>query len=368
MKILVVSGIWPPDVGGPASHAPEVAGWLAGRGHQVEVVVTAERAPAAAPYPVRFVSRALPPGLRHARAFALIAERARAADVVYSTGMFVRSAAGAAAARTPYVLKLTSDPAFERARRRGLVEGDVTAFQRTAAGPRVAMLRAARDAAVRRAAHVVCPSAFLRELVIGWGVPAARVTVLPNPAPSRNGAAPETGQPGLLVFAGRLTDQKELEVALAAVAAVDAAHLDVIGDGPERPRLEAEAQRLGLGGRVRFLGALPREDVLAHVAAAEAVVLSSAWENFPHGVVEALALGTPVIATSVGGVPEVVHDGENGLLVGPGDADAFAGAVRRFLADPALRARLREAAAPSVAEYSQDRIYGRLEAILEAAR
>jgi glycosyltransferase involved in cell wall biosynthesis len=369
MRILVVSGIWPPDVGGPASHAPEVAGWLHDRGHDVEVVVTADRQPDPRPYPVRFVSRSIPRGIRHARVVALVAARARRADVVYSTGMFVRSAAGAAAVRTPIVLKLTSDPAFERARRAGLADGDVTQFQQGTVGRRAEVLRALRNGAVRHVDHVVCPSGFLGELVVGWGVPGERVTVLPNPAPRADGV-PELSGDGArsLVFAGRLTDQKDLDVALAALAEVEAARLDVIGDGPERTRLEQSARELGLGSRVQFLGALPREQALAHVRDAEAVVLSSAWENFPHGVVEALALGTPVIATSVGGVPEVVRDGENGLLVAPGDPGAFAAAVRRYLDDGALRARLRAAAAPSVADYSQDRIYGKLEAILEGVR
>jgi len=125
VKVLVVSGIWPPDVGGPASHAPEVASWLLARGHEVEAVVTADAQPAPAAFPVRWVSRSRPPGVRHALAVKLIAARARHADVVYSTGMFGRSSLGALLARKPIVLKITADPAFERARRRGLVAGEV---------------------------------------------------------------------------------------------------------------------------------------------------------------------------------------------------------------------------------------------------
>jgi len=125
MKVLIVSGIWPPDVGGPASHAPEVAGWLRERGHLVEVVVTADAPPAQDDYPVHWVSRALPPGVRHAAALRAILKNARQADVIYSTGMFGRSSLGAFLARTPVVLKLTADPAFERARRRGFVDGEV---------------------------------------------------------------------------------------------------------------------------------------------------------------------------------------------------------------------------------------------------
>jgi glycosyltransferase involved in cell wall biosynthesis len=96
-------------------------------------------------------------------------------------------------------------------------------------------------------------------------------------------------------------------------------------------------------------------------------VLSSAWENFPHTVVEALAVGCPVIATAVGGVPEVVRDGENGLLVPPGDASALAGAIRRFFDDDELRRRLVEAAADSVAGYTKEAVFTRIEQELARA-
>jgi glycosyltransferase involved in cell wall biosynthesis len=170
-----------------------------------------------------------------------------------------------------------------------------------------------------------------------------------------------------LAFAGRLTRQKALDVALEALVLSDRVSLVVAGEGDERAALERRAQELGLGGRVRFLGPLPRERVLELFIAADALLLSSAWENFPHTVVEALAVGTPVLATSAGGVGEVVEHERNGLLVEPGDADALARAMNRYFADEGLRTRLREHAAPSVAEYAPGRVYGRLEEILESA-
>jgi glycosyltransferase involved in cell wall biosynthesis len=99
-------------------------------------------------------------------------------------------------------------------------------------------------------------------------------------------------------------------------------------------------------------------------AAADASVLSSSWENFPHTVVEALAVGTPVIATATGGVAEVVCDHENGLLVPLGDAQALGDAIRRFFADAELRERLRAAAAPSVESYTPERVFAQLEQTL----
>jgi glycosyltransferase involved in cell wall biosynthesis len=364
--VLVVSGIWPPDVGGPASHAPELAAWLVAHGHAVEAIVTADASPAVTGYPISFIPRSLPRGVRHAEVARRIALRARRADVVYSTGMFTRSVAGAAAARTPVVLKLTADPAFERARRAGIVSG--AAVGSPSSGLRACGLRAMRDIGVRHAAHIVCPSSYMVELAISWGADPEHVTLLPNPAPNVDDVEPgEIEERPALVFAGRLTAQKDLGLAFEALSAVPEAHLSIVGDGPDRPRLERLRDELALGDRVRFLGSRSRADALGLMRAADIVILSSAWENFPHGVVEALAVGTPVVATRVGGVPEVVVDGENGLLVEHGDAAGFGAALRKLLDDEPLRRRLADRAAASVARYSADEIYGRLEAILARA-
>lgn len=372
MKVLIVSGIWPPDVGGPASHAPEFASFLLERGHSVEVVTTADSPPAGEQYQVRWVSRAQPRGVRHARSLAVIRDRAADADLVYATSMLGRASLGAALARRPIVVKLVADEAYERAVRLGLFEGDLDAFQSYKGGARVRALRQARNRTLRRVDALVCPSAYLASRAIAWGIHEERVTVLPNPAPplpalpERDAARARFEIEGpTLAFAGRITRQKSLEVALAALARVDGVALLVAGDGPDLDRVRREANARGLDGRVRFLGPLGRDDVLALFRAADASVLSSSWENFPHAVVESLAVGTPVISTAAGGVAEVVRDGVNGLVVPTGDAAALSDAIRRYLDDADLRERLREGAAPSVQEFELPATYRRLVRILE---
>jgi glycosyltransferase involved in cell wall biosynthesis len=363
MKVLIVSGIWPPDVGGPASHAPEVASYLLEQGHEPHVVVTADAVPAQEQYPVDWVARSSPPGVRHTRALTRVATLARDADVVYTTGMFGRSGLGSLLARRPYVVKLTADPAFERARRRGLTGASLAEFQLDRQ-LRTLPLRRVRQTLVRRASHVVTPSSYLRDLALGWG--AGAVTVLPNPAPSVEGLPSredlrrrfELAGP-TLVFAGRLAPQKSLELAIESARSAGVA-LVIAGDGPERTSLE----RLG---HARFLGPLPRHDVLSLLRAADASILSSSWENFPHGIVESLAVGTPAVATDVGGVAEILRDGENGLLVPPADPVALTTAIKRLFGEPELLPRLRAAAAASVADYSRERVYGHLLDILAAA-
>jgi len=372
VRVVVVSGIWPPDPGGPASHAPALSDFLVERGHTVEVVTTADAPPDRRSYPVAWASRSSP--LRHVRAALLVRSAARRADVVYATSMIRRAAIGTRLAHRPLVVKLVSDEVFERATRTGRYAGTLDEFQRVRGDLRMRFLRTTRNAAVRGARHVFCPSAYLRDVALGWGLDPGRSSVLPNPAPEppslpgRAALREELGLDGnVLVFAGRLGPQKDVGTLLEALVRVPVVTLAIAGDGPERAALERRAVELGLDGRVRFLGSVPRDTVLRLFGAADASVLPSAWENFPHTVVEALAVGCPVIATAVGGVPEVVVDGENGLLVPARDAQALAVAITRFFSDDGLREHLATAAAQSVANYSEEAVFATIEAELEKA-
>jgi glycosyltransferase involved in cell wall biosynthesis len=369
VRVLIVTGIWPPDVGGPASHAPELAEHLLSSGHEVAVVTTAAGPPQAERYRVDWISRGIPVGARHAAVAEKVRSRATGADVVYATSMIGRAALGSAMARRPLVIKLTTDEAYERAQRRGFFDGDMDAFQDVDGDLRIRALRWSRDAALRQATRVICPSAYLREMAVSWGVPSERVIVIPNPAPdlpllpTREEARTAFDIDGpTLAFAGRIGRQKSLDVGMEAVSRVAGVRLLVAGDGPEREEMERLAT-----DRVRFLGPLGRDDVLRLFRAADASLLSSTWENFPHTVVESLAVGTPVIATAVGGVAEVVKDGENGLLVPPGDVGALASAIHRLYGEPGLRERLAAAAAPSVAGHGSEETLARIEAVLAAA-
>lgn len=368
MRIAFLTGIWPPDVGGPATHGPDFSRFLVARGHAVRVVTMGDGEPAERPCEVDVVSRRLPFPLRYGLVAVRGARAARNADVVYASATYAAAATASLLARRPLVAKLVSDPAYERARRYGLFSGTLEEFQRASSRP-VRLLKALRNASLRRARTVVAPSAYLAGIAGGWDLRGGPIHVLTNPAPPPQEVEPDALEPGTFVFVGRLTTAKDLGTAIAAVSLVPEARLVIVGDGPDRAELERVAAVSAGAGRIEFRGSLSRDAALRVVAGAEAGLLSSAWENLPHSAVEALSVGVPVVATSVGGVPEVVHDGENGLLVAPGRPEELAAAIRRILEEPGLRERLAAAAKPSVEAISSEAIYGRLEGLLvEAAR
>jgi glycosyltransferase involved in cell wall biosynthesis len=165
---------------------------------------------------------------------------------------------------------------------------------------------------------------------------------------------------------GRMTAVKRTDDLLAALAAlcergVDAVLL-LVGDGDDRVRLEQRAFDLGLARSCLFLGY--QEDVAAWYAICDAVVLSSASEGTPVTIIEALAAGRPVVATRVGGVPDVVEDGETGFLVGRGDTAAMAEQLEVLARDPALRTSMGETGRERVLRrYAVERLVGDVDAL-----
>lgn len=148
----------------------------------------------------------------------------------------------------------------------------------------------------------------------------------------------ELNLPATTVLVGmvcRLIEQKGVSYALRAFASVagqfPAAHVVIAGDGTLRRALEAEAKALGIGGRVHFLGW--RDDATDILAALDVLLMPSLWEGFGLVMLEAMAQTVPIIGSRVSAIPEVIVDGETGLLVPPRDADALAGALAALLRD-----------------------------------
>jgi glycosyltransferase involved in cell wall biosynthesis len=166
-----------------------------------------------------------------------------------------------------------------------------------------------------------------------------------------------------IVFFGRLSPEKGVDVLIDAAAAADAP-LVIVGDGPKRAELEAQAR--AIGSRCVFTGHLKGAQLWAHVEAATAIALPTVWyEIAPKSILEAQARSLPIVTTDIGGMPEMVEDGETGLIVEPGNRRALAEALRRMLAmDESERARMgakgRERA---LRNFTRDRYYREMTAV-----
>jgi glycosyltransferase involved in cell wall biosynthesis len=182
--------------------------------------------------------------------------------------------------------------------------------------------------------------------------------------PALDGSEPEVEAHPVVLALARLHRRKGIDHLLEAAARLPVADFLIAGDGPERPALEEQAARLGLGGRVRFLGT--RTDVAELLRSSSIFVLPSLAEGLPVSVIEAMAAGRAVVATDIPGTNEIVVDGETGLLVPPRDPLALAGALGRLLGDTALRGEMGRAGRRRVdRHFSAGAMVRRIEALYE---
>jgi glycosyltransferase involved in cell wall biosynthesis len=234
--------------------------------------------------------------------------------------------------------------------------------------------------AARRSDRVVAISTYtaaeLRELA---DVPIEVIpytTSLPTPEPVPSAPLPVDGPPTVL-FVGRLVERKGVPHLIEAVSLLRdrTVRLVIVGDGPERPRLEDAARRFGIADRVEFRGKISAAELQAAYARARAFVLPSVFdargdtEGLGVVALEAMNHGTPVLASRIGGIPDIVEDGVTGLLVPPGDVEALAGALRRLLDEPGLARKLGEAGRRRLREqFSWEAITARWEAVYRGLR
>lgn len=322
-------------VGGASVHVLEMARFVSQRGHRAMVFiggsgpVTERLKRAGVPFhSLRFLGRAIRPAADLRALFELSAALRDFRPDLVSThtakaGWIGRAACarmGLAAIHTPHGWPIG-------ARMPGSGE----------------LFRMAERIAAPWARAIVCVCEDERQLALARGLaPPERLRVIPNgvrDVPEALRAAPGAGTVRIVSVA-RFEPPKDHATLLDALASLRGLEwqLDLVGDGPREAAARARAARLGIAGRVHFLGA--REDVAAVLARAHIFALASRSEALPRSLLEAMCAGRAVVASAVGGIPEAIDDGANGLLVPSRDAQALAGALGSLIGDASLRLRL----------------------------
>ncbi len=220
----------------------------------------------------------------------------------------------------------------------------VVASEHSPMGVRSELSRRIKSRSARRFdAHTAVGRAAARAVEMDVSLPEGSVTVIPNGVPPLDLDPPprDIADPLVGVIA-RFDPVKGVDVAIEAVARLGGVHLDIAGDGRERPAIESLIDRLGVADRVRLLGY--RADARHLLATFDVFVLASRLEGMSMSIIEAMLAGTPLVATDVGSIREVIEHEVTGLIVPPEDPEALAQAIRRLLDDPAWARDLADAA------------------------
>ena len=380
MRLLVATGSFYPEVGGPSTFLWHVCAELVRRGAELRVATLCDRpGPSDLPYPVRWVARGTNKVWRQFRFRDVLLEEGAKAEAVFACDYGLPALWAARRLGVPLVMRIVLDYAWEVCERNGLVTDDVDAFQRRLyLHPKVWVAKWARTRWARGADHIVVPGEYVRGLVQSWGVPPERVTLIRNVGPApldpdvarREAVRARYGLAGTVIASsGRLIRIKRIDQVIRVLRELPGAPtLLVLGDGPERAALQALAVELGIADRVRLPGAIPPAEVAWTLAACDAYVLNSVSEGLPHSVLEAQAAGVPVVATRICGTPEIVEDGETGLLIPPNSPDDLRRALVRLLEDRPFAESLARRALERFSRRSWNDVTDELTAVLDRVR
>lgn len=312
MKLVIATPLYPPEPGGPATYAKLLEDGLGAHGVEVAAVVKFSEV------------RNLPRIFRHMAYEKRVRRALKGADAVLAldpVSVGLPAMRAAQKEKKAFFVKIVGDYAWEQGTQRFGITAPLDEFVKTAGVPLpVRVLRRIQTDVAKAATRVIVPSEYLKGVVCAWGIPPETAAVIYNgiALPDEIPAQPKHGAFSI-VSAGRRVPWKGFE----AIERVAAKH-------------EAE------GWRALIISDTPRAETLGCMRAADVFVLNSSYEGLSHVLIEAMTLGTPVIATDAGGNAELVTDGETGLLIPPGDEPALERALGAVAGDrgaAAARAR-----------------------------
>jgi len=356
MKILISTGMFPPDIGGPATYSYIVADQLPRYGIVVDVMSFGQ-------------VRHIPKIFRHSVYTLKLLWHGRTADVFFaqdtvSVGLPI-IVAGFILGKT-VIVRVPGDYAWEQSGRYGVVDS-MQEFQKKKYGFKIELLRSIQKFVLNQADRVITPSHSFSDIVRQWVTDQNKVHTIYNGinGDELKNIRTESFRPKTIISAGRLVSGKGFAQLIGYMKGLAGWKLEIAGDGPERVRLEKQIQEMGYQDQVTLLGPLLRTELMQRVANSEIFVLNTHFETFSFQILEALALGTPVIAPRVGSIPELIVHGQNGFLYEPGDESAFIKAVQQISSDAALRTSLSEAGKNKSALFSSTATVEKIKVLIQ---
>lgn len=355
-NILLATGSYPPESGGPATYAKILNDELPVQGVSVIVVKFSE-------------VRKYPVGIRHIVYLFLLLKYTSGIDVIYAmdpVSVGLPAYLASLISRKPLVVKIVGDYAWEQGVQRFGVKKHLDEFVLGNFGLFVRVLVYLERLVARHASHIIVPSKYLKKIVGLWGIEEKKISVVYNASPPVASVGNKNVLRGVLKFhgkyivsVGRLVPHKNVRGLIDAFVDLQkkgiSAKLLIIGSGPEEERLRAYVEDADIKD-VIFAGTLSHDVTLAYIKAADALVLNSSYEGFSHLLLESLILGTPTIATNVGGNPELIVHEKTGLLIPYGENVMLTKALVRILTDEALRTRLSANGKRAAGKYTVSRM------------
>ena len=364
-KILIVTPLYPPDIGGPATHVVFVEKELTLLSNRITKCYFGE-------------VRRYPYIIRHIIFFFKILGAAYNVDTVYvldPLGVGLPAALASIILSKHFVLRVAGDRAWETGVQKFGVTESLDEFARNKFYSFFAFpLKLGQLITAKLAHKIVVPSEYLKQIVSAWGVSAQKINVIPSvyeheDIPDKNTMRDEFGIKGYsIVSAGRLVVWKGFKMLIELMPDIllsrGDATLTIIGDGPDRENLRELVDLLNLQDVVKFTGNVSHTEVLSRVRAADLFILNTGYEGLSHQLLEVMDMEVPIITTRVGGTPELIENGRDGILVEYNNKTELFSAVNEMFTNP-LRSRLFTANAKNrLNKYDKTEVLNRLYKLL----
>lgn len=355
MRILLISGIYPPDIGGPATFIPELANYAVSRGNQVTVIslrTSAERKrfiKIQGKQTVILVKRNQSRVIRTLLLMYFMARETNYSDITLLNGLFYEHRFSNIFKRKPYIYKIVGDPVWEKYRNNVDQELPVEEFQGKKLPLKYAALRAILNSGIRKASIIIVPGKGLLEIVRNW-TENHNVIQINNGVPSR--LISDVPISHDVVTVSRLVNWKNIDLLIAACSAAGLKLL-VVGDGPERENLEQQARNLS--ANVEFLGEQKQEDISALLNRAEIFALISTYEGMSFSLLEAMMQQRKILVSKITGNSQVITHNFNGVVLNALNVEEIASELLE-LKSPTKSHLKNSARETALAKYSIEKI------------
>ncbi len=380
-SIIIATGIFSPDIGGPASYARTIASRLA-TSRKVTVVtyssVWNSLADSKLPFRVVRIWAKWPKGIKHGIYFIRMLFEARKGKVVFalnavSAGIPARFAARAF--KRKFIVKIVGDSAWERAISNNKTSLLLNDFQKTKRSGWARILHALQCSVCKGAYTIIVPSEYLSKIVEGWGISKEKIRVVYNGSDfeasplSKEEAKKKLGISGNVLFTwGRLVPWKGFRMLVKIMPKLAEVNqffkLVIVGSGPDKSILEAMIKNMRLERKVILAGRKNLKEVAEYLAAADIAILNSGYEGFSHQIIEAMIAGVPLITTNAGGNKEIIHQGQNGIMVKYNDEFNLIEVIRALWNNPEMQEHFIEEGKKTAAYFSVEKMFDETIALL----
>ena len=319
MNILITVGIFPPDIGGPASFVPKISDFLIENGHNVKIICLSEvgNINTEDNFDVIRIKRSNNLPIRWIKTIYQIVKNGRRSDLIFVNGLGVESAIANLILQKQLIRKIVGDPVWERAYNKKRITESFDDFQINKHSFLIEVQKLLRNWSINSAEIVITPSDHLKSFVSGIGYSKKILKINNGVNITDINRANESKADINLIIISRLVVQKNINIVIEAMKLLDNKNLklSIIGEGGEFSKLENTIHDLNLQNQVQLLGKIDNNKISQFLLTADIFIQASDYEGLPHSVLEAINYEVPILSTETGGCKDLLNDGERGFII-----------------------------------------------------